>query len=127
MNLQRLVRLVAGLALALTCACQTTFLANHAVVIYDRGRIADAEQVRNLLIGEGVIVEMQVRGPVPRKQSSIAVYNVSNHPSRPDDVAALLGTVGTFDVLRFPGPNGPTDIVVWLEDDEPAVTEPESE
>ncbi len=124
MKLQRLYRLAAVLILALVGACQSPMLANRAVVIYDRGRVEDAERVRHLLTKEGVLVDLQVRGPVPRKKSSIAVYNVRHHPQRPNEVGLLLKPVGTFDLLPFPGPNGETDIVVWLEDEGPAADGP---
>lgn len=118
--------LIAGLALC-TAACQTGVLANRAVVVYDRTRMDDAEMAAKLLKTEGVLVELQVRAPVQRSMSSLAVYDVARFPDRPQQVADLLAPVGKLELLPFMAPNGETDIVVWLEEegssDAPAVSE----
>jgi hypothetical protein len=112
------VRSLALCALALSAAaCQSGVLANRAVVIYDRTRMGDAERTAKNLTGEGVFVDLQVRAPVPRSTSSIAVYDVARHPDRPQVVADLLAPVGKFELLPFPAQNGGTDIVVWLEEE----------
>jgi hypothetical protein len=106
-------------ALLLATACQTHFLADNAVVIYDRNRIEDAEKTVRLLESHGVAVELQVRGPVPRKKSSIAVYDVSKHPDRPAEVEQVLAPVGKFEMIQFPEPKFGADIVIWLENESP--------
>ena len=116
-----LVRVSALLLVAASAvACQTGPLADRAVVVYDRARTGDADSAARILRGEGVLVELQVRAPVPRSGSSIAVYDAVRFPDRPQIVADLLAPLGTFDLLPFPAGNNGTDIVVWLEGEGPA-------
>jgi len=104
-----------ALAAGSLAGCQTTFLAERAVVIYDRSRMDDAQKTAQILSRQGVRVDLQVRGPLPRKESTIAVYDAFRNPDRAESVANLLAPIGTFNLLQFPEPNGQTDIVVWLE------------
>lgn len=115
------LRLVLMLFVAATLAatgltgCKTTFLADRAVVIYDRSRMDDAQKVAQLLNGQGVRVELQVRGPIPLSGSRVSVYDVGRNRDRPQAVRELLSVVGDFEIIEYWHPDPAKDIVVWLE------------